>query len=68
MILQPTSGHISRGNANIKRYMHPNVHAALFTTTETGKQHGSIDNGWIRQRRRGACIQQNTAYHQKRVT
>ena len=27
----PTPGHISRENYNLKRYMHPNVFAAQFT-------------------------------------
>ena len=34
----PTPGHISRENHNLKRYMHPNVHWSTITIAKTRKQ------------------------------
>ena len=34
----PTPGHISRENDNLKRYIYPSVHSRLFTIAKTEKQ------------------------------
>ena len=34
----PTPGHISQENYNLKRYIHPNVNAVLFTIAKTWRQ------------------------------
>jgi len=34
----PTPGHISGKNSNLKRYMHPNVHSSTISIAKTWKQ------------------------------
>ena len=45
----PSLGHISRENYNLKIYMHPNVHCTLFTIARTWMQaKSSTKEEWIK--------------------
>ena len=45
----PTPGHVSRENHELKGYMHPNIHAALLTIAKTWKLPKCLlTEDWIR--------------------
>ena len=57
--INPTSGHISGENHNLKRYTHPNVHCGtIYNSQDMEAPQMPIDMN--RQRRSGIYIQWNT--------